>query len=238
LQADQVDVEAAQTLDDHGQPLVEVLAVTAKTEAAVEDVEADDAERPWRVYGRYRPGEGEQEAATSENPSALHRPAFLGSVPERRGTLEHAPTDTRPRSPGSFVRDRLSSIGMVGDRPIVMLALLGALTIQGCPPHEARGGSGVVRAGPVHASGAVGGLATRQQRETIEGPYGLTGVRVARSVAAEVCFTQRFIGRGPGTRRRHVGHRGPRGSHPGARGRRGDQAPEAPLLALPGSQAL
>src|SRR5439155_11821362 len=87
LQADQVDVEAAQTLDDHGQPLVEVLAVTAKTEAAVEVVEADEAERPWRVYVGYGPGEGEEQAATSENPIALHRPAFPGSGPELRGRL-------------------------------------------------------------------------------------------------------------------------------------------------------
>ncbi|TMA31423.1 MAG: CAP domain-containing protein [Deltaproteobacteria bacterium] len=171
---------------------------------------------------------------------------------------------------------------MVGDRPIVMLALLGALTIQGCPPHEARGGSGVVRAGTVHASSADAGLeraahelvnrhrrarglaplaldpritqqarlhslamadgrtsfghdgfpdrvdalrrvmtcqrsaenvasnkghrdpaaeavrgwlASRPHRENIEGPYGLTGVGVARSAAGEVFFTQLFIGR-------------------------------------------
>jgi len=44
---------------------------------------------------------------------------------------------------------------MGSGRAGVVLGLLGALTIQGCPPHDARGGSRVGRvAGTVHASNA------------------------------------------------------------------------------------
>ena len=169
---------------------------------------------------------------------------------------------------------------MRGGRPIVVLGLLGALTIQGCPPHDARGGSrvtpGTARASNAdaelertvfelvnrhrHAGGLAplardpriadqarrhslamadgrtpfghdgfparvdalrrvmpcrrsaenvasnkghrdpaaeavrGWLASRPHRENIEGPYGLTGIGVARSAAGEVFFTQLFIG--------------------------------------------
>jgi uncharacterized protein YkwD len=46
------------------------------------------------------------------------------------------------------------------------------------------------------ASEAVRGwLKSRAHRENIEGPYGLTGIGVARNTAGEVFFTQIFVGR-------------------------------------------
>jgi len=46
------------------------------------------------------------------------------------------------------------------------------------------------------ASEAVRGwLESRAHRENIEGPYGLTGIGVARNAAGEVFFTQIFVGR-------------------------------------------
>ena len=46
------------------------------------------------------------------------------------------------------------------------------------------------------ASEAVHGwLESRAHRENIEGPYGLTGIGVARNAAGEVFFTQIFVGR-------------------------------------------
>ena len=46
------------------------------------------------------------------------------------------------------------------------------------------------------ASEAVRGwLESRAHRENIEGPYGLTGIGVARNTAGEVFFTQIFVGR-------------------------------------------
>jgi len=49
---------------------------------------------------------------------------------------------------------------------------------------------------PDPASEAVRGwLKSRAHRENIEGPYGLTGIGVARNTAGEVFFTQIFVGR-------------------------------------------
>ena len=172
---------------------------------------------------------------------------------------------------------------MGSGRPIVVLGLLSALTLQGCPSHDPPGKSRIVRgAGTAHgpsadaaleravhelvnrhrraralaplaldprisrearghslamadgttpfghdgfsdrvkalshvmtcrrtaenvasnrghrdpASEAVRGwLESRAHRENIEGPYGLTGIGVARNTAGEVFFTQIFVGR-------------------------------------------
>src|SRR5207244_10976827 len=54
LQADQVDVEVAQPLDRQGQPLIEVLAVTAKPEAAMEHVEGGEDRKSTRLNSSHQ----------------------------------------------------------------------------------------------------------------------------------------------------------------------------------------
>ena len=114
LQADQVDVEAAKGLDRHGQPLLEVLAVTSQAEAAMEHVVGDDAKRPWRVRTPHRPRGGEQEAATSDDSSPPHRTRPPPQCTRAPGHARHARIDDH-RARSWIIRQRRSIVSRDGE---------------------------------------------------------------------------------------------------------------------------